>query len=424
MRKQYRTLIAALTAWAFLSTAALGQADMSNQWMRDRQPFFTMDAVTLLGESGGQSRILAYLDITYEDLQFVRSGRGYEANYQIDLSVLAGTDENAPRVVNKLWKETVVVNSFEKTNDRHAISVAQTSFELPAGTYLLIATVTDMESKRHATMREVMKVPAYGLGGIEVSDLIVAKDIQLMPDGIIEVVPNVERVISDQREPIYIYYEAYPYQADSLHVYARLLDSRGEIVRELHLVREAIQPITRDFLKIPLTDLPVGRYVFEMQISSGDKTALKGTNFRIQMSGLPGAVPDLPTAIRQLRYIAKSSTIKRIQNAPPKEQEQMFKDFWTQRDPSPDTEENELLQEYYYRIDRANTLFGSFRDGWETDRGEVFIRFGPPDEVERHPYEFDTRPYEIWYYYDTQRRFIFVDEMGYGEYRLVSDLWQ
>lgn len=424
MRKQSQIMFTLLMAWALSTGMAFGQADMSGQWMRDRQPLFTMDAVTLLGETSGQSKILTYLDITYEDLQFVRSGRGYEANYQVDLSVLAGTNENAPRVVNKLWKETVVVTSFEETNDRSTTSIAQTSFELPAGTYMMIATLTDTESKRTATIKQVMDVPAYGLGGIEVSDLIVARDIKLMPDGTVEILPNVERVISDQREPIYIYYEAYPYQADSLKIYARLLDSSGEIVRELHLARAALKPITRDFLKIPLTDLPVDRYVLEMQVSAGENTALKGTNFRIQMSGLPGAVPDMPTAIRQLRYIAKTSTLRRIQNATPAEQEEMFKEFWKQRDPSPETEENELLQEYYYRIDRANQLFGSFREGWETDRGEVFIRFGPPNEVERHPYEFDQRPYEIWYYYDLQRHFVFVDEMGYGDYRLVTDLWR
>lgn len=127
------------------------------------------------------------------------------------------------------------------------------------------------------------------------------------------------------------------------------------------------------------------RYVLEMQVSAGENTALKGTNFRIQMSGLPGAVPDMPTAIRQLRYIAKTSTLRRIQNATPAEQEEMFKEFWKQRDPSPETEENELLQEYYYRIDRANQLFGSFREGWETDRGEVFIRFDLPTRLNVTP---------------------------------------
>ena len=82
------------------------------------------------------------------------------------------------------------------------------------------------------------------------------------------------------------------------------------------------------------------------------------------------------------------------------------------------------MQEYYSRVERANILFGTFRNGWETDRGEVYIRFGPPSEVERHPFEINQQPYEIWYYYDIQRQFIFVDEMGYGEYRLVTNLWK
>jgi hypothetical protein len=56
----------------------------------------------------------------------------------------------------------------------------------------------------------------------------------------------------------------------------------------------------------------------------------------------------------------------------------------------------------------------------------VLIRFGSPQNVERHPFESDSKPYEIWYYYDQNREFIFVDETGFGDYRLRnfgSDLW-
>ena len=55
--------------------------------------------------------------------------------------------------------------------------------------------------------------------------------------------------------------------------------------------------------------------------------------------------------------------------------------------------------------------------------GRVFIIFGPPSDVERHPFDIDAKPHEIWYYYDLNRSFLFVDEEGFGEYRLKSPFW-
>jgi hypothetical protein len=51
--------------------------------------------------------------------------------------------------------------------------------------------------------------------------------------------------------------------------------------------------------------------------------------------------------------------------------------------------------------------------------GMVFIILGEPNDVERHPFEQGAKPYQIWYYYQQDRRFIFIDETGFGDYRLV-----
>jgi hypothetical protein len=48
--------------------------------------------------------------------------------------------------------------------------------------------------------------------------------------------------------------------------------------------------------------------------------------------------------------------------------------------------------------------------------GRIYIRLGPPDEVVRNPFNFDRPPEEIWYYYQSQRRFVFVDRDGFGRF--------
>lgn len=120
------------------------------------------------------------------------------------------------------------------------------------------------------------------------------------------------------------------------------------------------------------------------------------------------------------------------------EREQFIEQFWLRRDPDPDTPENEYREEYYRRIAYANEHYASGIPGWKTDRGRIYITFGPPDEVESHPaggpyerpfYEgggqTSTYPFEIWFY-----RYLdgvgngveieFVDPSGSGEYRIAT----
>ncbi|MFQ5799347.1 MAG: GWxTD domain-containing protein, partial [Bacteroidota bacterium] len=97
-------------------------------------------------------------------------------------------------------------------------------------------------------------------------------------------------------------------------------------------------------------------------------------------------------------------------------------EFWLRRDLDPTTLVNEAKREYFARLSYANENFrSSFREGWKTDRGRVYIVYGPPDEYDRHPSEVDTRPYELWYYYNIQGgvEFVFADRMGFRDYELL-----
>ena len=121
------------------------------------------------------------------------------------------------------------------------------------------------------------------------------------------------------------------------------------------------------------------------------------------------------------------------------EREQFIEQFWLRRDPTPDTVENEFKEEHYRRIAYANERFASGIPGWKTDRGRIYIIWGPADEIESHPSggSYDrppeegggstsTYPFEKWRY-----RYLegigndvileFVDPSGSGEYRLTMD---
>jgi GWxTD domain-containing protein len=127
-------------------------------------------------------------------------------------------------------------------------------------------------------------------------------------------------------------------------------------------------------------------------------------------------------AIEQLRYIAKEDEYKKLKAAEKEERKEAWLEFWAQRDPTPGTPENEMKDEYYRRVEYANVHFSVAGPGWKSDRGRIYIIYGHPDEIERHPMDIGLKPYEIWYYYSSNHIFYFVDENGFGDYRLAR--WQ
>lgn len=121
------------------------------------------------------------------------------------------------------------------------------------------------------------------------------------------------------------------------------------------------------------------------------------------------------------------------------ERDNFIEAFWQRRDPTPDTVENEFKEEHYRRIEYANEHFAAGIPGWKTDRGRMYIMYGPPDEIDAHPsggtYDrpeeegggsTSTFPFEDWRY-----RYLegigqeviieFVDPCMCGDYHMTLD---
>src|SRR3954451_9830816 len=100
------------------------------------------------------------------------------------------------------------------------------------------------------------------------------------------------------------------------------------------------------------------------------------------------------------------------------ERDQFIEQFWLRRDPTPDTVENEYKEEHYRRIAYANEHFAAGKQGWRTDRGRIYIAYGPADEIDSHPsggqYQrpseegggsTSTFPFETW-------RYRYIEDIG------------
>lgn len=145
--------------------------------------------------------------------------------------------------------------------------------------------------------------------------------------------------------------------------------------------------------------------------------AERGFEFNPSITNL--VISNLDKSIRQLRYVAYQSDIDYINEGKSYEEKlKRFLEFWKKLDPTPSTEFNEAFEEYYQRVYYANNAFKSYIEGWQTDRGMVYIVLGPPATIQTQSDFTYNRTYEIWNY--TSKTFIFVDYSGFGDYRLYS----
>jgi len=125
--------------------------------------------------------------------------------------------------------------------------------------------------------------------------------------------------------------------------------------------------------------------------------------------------------LSEVRYLITNAERKTFLSTPDSGKDAFIEDFWARRDPDPDTSDNEVRSEYYARIAQANEMFR--RDavkGWLTDRGRIYVLYGPPDE-KRVPMLAETSGrncLEIWYYKGFPIQFL--DEMCTGNFRQVT----
>lgn len=135
----------------------------------------------------------------------------------------------------------------------------------------------------------------------------------------------------------------------------------------------------------------------------------------------PLSLRDPELAIKLLNVIEKDSVINRLLKADDDEYTRELAAYWKKIDPTPETEYNPLMQEFYSRIDYAVKNFATLAgaNGANTDRGKIYIKFGKPTDVDRTSDNYGN-VIETWTYNNPQRKFVFVDKNGTGDFSLIN----
>lgn len=412
-----RFLWMVLTGWLLAGSLPAQPADLPFAKDEDIPDFF-YDATTSASPDSGKAALSVHVKILYDEFQFLRDSAGYKARYELSATVF---DQKGEQTDGRILEKEIAVNTFAETNSRKDFSVSEILLHVLPGNYELRLGVMDLDSKKTGRRKAKITVPSYGGSALTVSDIVILDQIRSDSLGVKTYLPNVTGNYAEKQDSLYFLFQAYHVDYQSpLKIAWSILDMAGKTVRKNEMQKMLKPDENTLVIKLPKENLKSGKYRLSLTVENGKSKITKSKEVSVHWAGMPVFMTDLEHAIDQLRYIAKGGEIKKLKKAKGDEKQKLFEEFWLKLDPTPGTELNELMEEYYRRVEYANSNFSAFQQGWQSDRGMVFIILGPPNDIERHPFESNSKPYEIWSYYSLNRNFIFIDTTGFGDYRLSS----
>ena len=381
---------------------------------------FNYEYLDFRSDQAGKTRVDVFLQVPYNEIQFIKKGDDFEANYSATVSIF---DKNKEKLIaEKIWNEKVATKDFKQTTSSRNFNLSLRSFELPPGEYTFRSAFEDKDSRQTYSKEDVVKVRDIS-SEFALSDIMIVEK-KTVVNGENKILPNIVKKVSARQGGLLIFYEIYS-DTNSVFQIEYNINDKHDVYVSQKIMKQLKKGTNQIFYTVPDSTISMGNYEVSVTLRDieGHDIATTKQAFISRWVGFPSTAADIDEAIEQLVYIASPSDIDYINDGKTKDEKiERFREFWKKKDPVPSTEENEVFNEYYRRVATANANFSHYVKGWKTDRGMVLIILGNPNNIERHPFEVDSKPYEVWDYYQLNQSFVFVDETGFGDYRLVTPL--
>jgi GWxTD domain-containing protein len=372
----------------------------------------------------GQTTIRIYINFPNDILQFVKeSNYRFHARYEMGFALF---DKQNNQVGGKTVTNDIFVRSFEQTNIRLMTNSSNFSIDLAPGEYNLVMELTDSDTRNALKQSHRLDVRSFSENSLGLSDAIFSNSITTDSTTVENIVPNIGREFASPDAPYGALIYIYPASGDSsisFHYEVKDGVSDQSIIEETH----TIQPMSNE--PIPQIILLQNRltkvmpYRLRINVSQADQKQTLTQDFITSWQYFDSIDLTINQSIEPMEHLVKTREWNWVVQANDSTKNVWFNNYWKQRDPTIDTEENELKNEFYLRVSYASKNFtvpGLQKRGWETARGEIYMKYGAPDNIERRASSINNPSFEIWTYNGIQRRFIFEDRSETGDFRLVK----
>jgi GWxTD domain-containing protein len=381
----------------------------------------------------------------------------------VDFQTIIRNTETDSLYVNQQASLPIVLTDTDSASMNKPL-VSKFIFVVPVGSYTLEVRALDrLNPSRKDSIILPLKITAYaGKTGISDVDLCSSvtesknKDSRFYKNSY-EVIPNPSLFFGASTLPvIFTYAELYNLKPDSLYILnAQIIDGMGRVVKERARPRRFRITDAVDVSTITTTNIASGKYKFCLSLadSIGNKIVSAEKIIFIYNPKIVAAAAGLSSTsstefavlsenelndeFRKARYIAYPEDIKMFDKLSTAEAKREFlAKFWSHVESGERGRTDFTRAVYLERVLNAMQRYRVMgREGWRTDRGRVYVLYAEPDDIQRFPSSDNSKPYEIWKYYQIENGvdFVFIDHSGFGDYRLVhstkrgeirDDSWQ
>lgn len=372
--------------------------------------------------------------IPYSNLVFLKEGNQFLAGVKAGIEIF---DDSSRSIYRDYIEKMVSIDEFSLTTNKDSYLQGILEFKISAGSYNVLPSFTDLNSNRE------LKTRTYSIKSY--SDKIVLAD---------PIIVYSDKFICDTLQFLNIanFSGTIPFTTKTFSILIPVkLENKDDIEINLHQENELVfnSIITDSFLSpfdfticndnVILKNDSEGEMIkyfivkdFSSKLKEGIVTLkinyrstpeIKDT-FQLNVSWIdkPRSLFDLEKSIEHIKLIESSEAIDQLKRSSNINLKNDFYSFWKKYDPTPETEFNELMYEFYKRVDYAEINFRPLasNNGAKSDRGKIYIQYGNPDSTIRFTDEYG-RMVESWKYSIPQRTFMFVDKRGNGNFILVSN---
>jgi GWxTD domain-containing protein len=376
----------------------------------DPLPF--VGTVGALRGPGDSTLAVLALSLNARSFSFQRETGGFAARYRVDVRF---ERDGAPPIA--FGDDQVVrVATFRETQRSDESVLYQKGFTLAPGDYRITVSVRDPSSGNAGTAQGGLRVPAYAQGSITAPLLAYQAAGRRAPTDAPQLVLNPRGSAAYGGDTLLAYVEGYDFRGPT-EVPFRILGPRDTVLYRSVLRFTGGKPVEAQAIRVQPDSLVLG----EIRLVVGD-TITKGASTTALVSFSQDLIlTDFDEMLTLLRFFGTDAQVQKMRAAPASERAALWREFWVATDPNRATPENEALEAYFARIAVANRRF---RDeggpGWRTDRGEVFIALGEPDEMlESSPNQTSVNGRVVRWTYVNLRLTLFFTDRGFGRLRLT-----
>ena len=362
--------------------------------------------------AGPADSVIGVLGLSLENraLAFQREGNVFVARYRVSLSFKR---ESAPSV-DVAREEIVRVPTFQETQRSDESILFQQILRLLPGTYHVTVTVRDVGSTSETRAQADYTTPSFAAGTTSAPILAYQATGRGDLADPLNIVLNPRGSVGYGSDTLLAYIEGYNF-AKATTVPFKVLDEQQHVVHENELRFRGGHQVESQVVRLSPDSVALGE--LSLVVGEGDRERKVSALVSFTQAWV---VTNFDEMLDLLRYFGHDTEVNAMRKAPASERARMWREFYAATDPNNATPENEALNAYFARIAQANQRFTDEGvAGWRTDRGEVYVNLGPPDEaVENTPGSTANRILR-WTYISLRLELFFRDESGFGRLRLL-----